>query len=77
MAPEVFLRKQRYMGAADIFSFALVCSELLTGQPPLAALEGHASAAAALASVAEGRPLLPHNAPLPLQQLLTRGKWED
>lgn len=73
MAPEVFLRKQAYTAAADIFSFALVCSELLTGQPPLSTVEAHATAAAELASLTQGRPALPAGLPLALQRLLAKG----
>ena len=36
MAPEVFLCKGPYKPSADVFSFALLCSEILSRQIPLA-----------------------------------------
>ena len=39
MAPEVFLCLGRYRPSADVFSLALLCSEILTKDLPLADIE--------------------------------------
>lgn len=73
MSPEVFQRTQPYTMAADIFSLALVYSELLTGQVPLADVGGHSAAAACMATD-QVRPTLPLNCNHDLRQLVEQGK---
>jgi hypothetical protein len=73
MAPEVFQRTRPYSAAADIFSLALVFSELLTLQIPFADIGTHASAAASMATD-QARPCLPHNCINGLKHLIGQGE---
>lgn len=76
MAPEVFQRTRPYSAAADIFSLALVFSELLTLQIPFAGIGTHAGAAASM-SMDQARPCLPHNCIEGLKHLIGQGETRN
>lgn len=76
MAPEVFQRTRPYSAAADIFSLALVFSELLTLQIPFADIGTHAGAAASM-SMDQARPCLPHNCIEGIKHLIGQGETRN
>eukprot|EP00037_Helgoeca_nana_P024444 m.259515 g.259515 ORF g.259515 m.259515 type:complete len:867 (-) comp26639_c0_seq4:2184-4784(-) len=68
MAPEIFIQNSVYTVLADVFSYALLLWELLTGHIPFAELK--AASAAAQMSYHNQRPTIPGTCPPPIASLL-------
>jgi len=77
-APEVFEHKQntgKYTKAADVYSYAMVFYEVLTGKMPWCDTQGNRTVSMSdlLPSIRMGeRPTLPHDCPADLSALISR-----
>mmetsp|Transcript_5739 Transcript_5739/g.17271 ORF Transcript_5739/g.17271 Transcript_5739/m.17271 type:complete len:857 (-) Transcript_5739:659-3229(-) len=74
MAPEIFVQNSVYTVLADVYSYALLLWELLTGHIPFAELKA-ASAAFQMAHLNQ-RPTIPGTCPPPIASLLRRA-WSS
>ena len=70
MAPEIFAQSSQYTTKADVFSYGLVCWELVAYRVPFEEMKP--AAAAAAMAFHHQRPAVPGNCPQPLQKLMAK-----